>query len=161
MPRVALAAAGALALATGWASAQVAFGEIDSDGDGLLSYDEVQAVFGTSGANGLFANDADGDGLLTVAEAVGSGSDEEGDPGAGDGPTEADEVEYTDLDKGHGNDPYGFDEDNPGQGHGDDGVPGGGNGNGGGGNGGGGNGNGNDGGGNGNGGGGNGNGNGG
>lgn len=120
-------AALAFALATGGAIAQQAqatFSEIDTNGDGALTYEEVEAVFGSRGADGVFRNDTNGDGVLTLDEVV----DDPTTTTNPDGTTTTDGgVDYEDLDRGHGNDPDGFDEDNPGRGHGDDGRPGGGN----------------------------------
>lgn len=44
----------ALVLAGTSASAQMRFSDVDRDGNGRLSYDELQSAFGTSGANQLW-----------------------------------------------------------------------------------------------------------
>jgi hypothetical protein len=95
------------------------FAEIDTDDTGDISYKEAEAVFGRRGAEGLFRNDADGDGFLTVGELIEGGSAVEDDGNVvekNDNVVEDATVEYEDIDRGHGNDPDGFDEDNPGQG---------------------------------------------
>lgn len=113
--------------------ATAGFAEIDTDGSGDISYEESEAVFGSRGTEGLFRNDANGDGVLTVDELTDGGSavDSEGNVVDSDGNVVEDAaVEYEDIDRGHGNDPDGFDEDNPGQGHDkENGEVGGGNGN--------------------------------
>jgi hypothetical protein len=93
------------------------FAEIDTDGTVDISYEEAEAVFGRRGAEGLFRNDADGDGFLTVGELIEGGSAVEDDGNVvekNDNVVEDAAVEYEDIDRG--NDPDGFDEDNPGQG---------------------------------------------
>jgi hypothetical protein len=50
------------------------FAESDTDGTGNIGYKEAEAVFGRRGAEGLFRNDADGDGFLTVGELIEGGS---------------------------------------------------------------------------------------
>ena len=58
-----------LVLAGGAAMAQaVPFGQIDTDGDGMLSQAELVAVFGEDGAMTVMADDADGDGMVSMAE---------------------------------------------------------------------------------------------
>ncbi len=105
------------------ASAQPAmsnFNDIDADGSGYLSYAEAEAVFGSRGAEGLFRNDANQDGFLSVDELIDGGDavDADGNVVDSDGNVIEDTgVEYEDIDRGHGNDPDGFDDDNPGRGH--------------------------------------------
>lgn len=124
------ASAALFALLTGAAVAQDAsasFNDIDTSGDDFIDYAEAEAVFGAGGADNLFRNDADGDNLLSLDELIDGGNavDEDGNA-VGGADSDAD---YKDADRGHGNDPDGFDEDNPGKGHdSDNGERGGGNG---------------------------------
>ena len=126
-----------LALLAGTAGAQQAsanFNDIDVNGDGFIDYAEAEAVFGPRGADGLMRNDANNDGLISVGELIEGGDAVDGDGNVLDADgTVIDgadsDVAYEDKDRGHGNDPDGFDEDNPGKGHDrDNGERGGGNG---------------------------------
>ncbi len=46
----------------------MAFADVDTDADGILSNEELVAAFGVEGAAILMADDTDGDGMLSVAE---------------------------------------------------------------------------------------------
>lgn len=81
--------------------AQASFGDIDTDGSGTLSYAELVAVFGLRGADGLIRRDADGDGALSLAEAVDATSETTNPDGT---TTSGGDVDYEDADRGHGND---------------------------------------------------------
>ena len=59
----------AFVLAASTAAAQsIPFAEVDTDGDMMLSNDELVAAFGADGAAILMADDADADGMLSVQE---------------------------------------------------------------------------------------------
>merc|ERR1711974_239071 len=63
------AATTALVLGASAASAQsIPFAEVDTDGDMMLSNDELVAAFGADGAAILMEDDSDGDTMLSVQE---------------------------------------------------------------------------------------------
>ncbi|WP_157937663.1 hypothetical protein [Oceaniglobus roseus] len=109
-----------MAGAAGAQQATAAFSDIDTDASGSISFEEAAAVFGPRGAEGLFRNDIDGDGELGVAEVVEGGRAIDSDGNvvdADDNVIDEASIDYEDIDRGHGNDPDGFDDDNPGRGH--------------------------------------------
>jgi hypothetical protein len=106
---------------------EVAFGDVDTSGDGYLDQAELEAAFGTDGAATLLAKDTDADGLLSAEEVTAGGEGTEGEEPIGEPveePVEGGLVDDGDGNHGHGNSPNGFDTDNPGRGHGTDGRPG-------------------------------------
>ncbi|SDF11007.1 hypothetical protein [Limimaricola pyoseonensis] len=63
------AATTAFVLSASTALAQaIPFAEVDTDGDMMLTNDELVAAFGEEGAAILIMDDTDGDGMLSVAE---------------------------------------------------------------------------------------------
>ncbi|SMX24699.1 EF hand [Boseongicola aestuarii] len=56
------------------------FADVDTDGNGELSLEELKEAFGNAGANSILVrNDRDGDGAVTVAEIKISKDDEDDD----------------------------------------------------------------------------------
>ena len=56
------------------------FADVDTDGNGELSLEELKEAFGNAGANSILVrNDRDGDGAVTVAEIKISQDDEDDD----------------------------------------------------------------------------------
>ena len=61
-----------LSLATAGQAQEVAFADIDANGDGVLSAAEFSATFPNAGAGDFAALDRDGDGFVTTSEVSGS-----------------------------------------------------------------------------------------
>lgn len=84
--RLCLSSALLICMAAGPASAQSAsFRSVDTDRNGVLTYDELVAAFGREGANRLLrSTDHDGDGRITLPElrrGPDDGRDDDGRPG--------------------------------------------------------------------------------
>merc|ERR1711974_359298 len=93
------AATTALVLGASAASAQsIPFAEVDTDGDMMLSNDELVAAFGADGAAILMENDSDGDMMLSVQEIrIATGMSMATEPASPEARAESDDDEDPDY----------------------------------------------------------------
>ncbi|MGR3464093.1 hypothetical protein [Limimaricola sp.] len=82
----------------------IPFAEVDTDGDMMLSNDELVAAFGADGAAILMEDDSDGDGMLSVQEIrvaadMSADMDETMDPEERAESDDAEDPDYRDQDE--------------------------------------------------------------